>query len=301
MESLFDGQHGLAITAGAELMHKSVVMMLQRFDDFGVAAADAEDAFGNADRTQILQILAEKHPSLLQWVGPSLRVAHSAFWKDDMGIEHVFRCSRGLLQGDPLSSMLFCILQDGVLRQMESELRIVDPRARIFAYLDDVVILCAAQHLPAAYQRYADLMAACGIPIQVRKSEYWARSRIDTFTVPFVPRLRVMKLQAVPLMVVADTPLATGSWLQSASPELSTLVQRRQASLDRITALCSKGLPKQQAVALMRAITVSDAVWIMRTSGIPKDIAAQMDRALIAAVCAVVDLRCVSPEHIETI
>ena len=44
MESLFGGQHGLAITAGAELMHKSVVMMLQRFDDFGVAAADVSTA-----------------------------------------------------------------------------------------------------------------------------------------------------------------------------------------------------------------------------------------------------------------
>eukprot|EP00969_Alexandrium_andersonii_P130227 5757780-Alexandrium_andersonii.AAC.1 len=49
---LFSGQHGLAFTAGAELMHKSVVMLLQRFDDFAMVAADAEDAFGNADREQ---------------------------------------------------------------------------------------------------------------------------------------------------------------------------------------------------------------------------------------------------------
>ena len=163
------------------------------------------------------------------------------------------------------------------------------------------MILCAAQHIPAAYQRYADLTMGCGIPIQMRKSEYWARARIDGFAVPFAPRLRVMKLQAVPIMAVADASLTTGSWLSPESPELSAVRQKRQASLERIVNLCSKGLPKQQALVLMRAVTVSDAVWIMRTVGIPQDAAEQMDHDVITALRAIFDLSGVSAEHIETI
>eukprot|EP00969_Alexandrium_andersonii_P141307 6248996-Alexandrium_andersonii.AAC.1 len=43
LANLFSGQHGLAFTAGAGLMHESVVMLLQRFHDFALVAADAED------------------------------------------------------------------------------------------------------------------------------------------------------------------------------------------------------------------------------------------------------------------
>ncbi len=110
VDRLFEGEHGLATTAGAELMHKSVVMMLQRFDDFGMVIADAEDAFGNVSRAVVSKIVAEEHPSLLPWIGPSLALAHTAVWKDDLGVEHVYRCSRGVLQGDRflLSFYAFC-------------------------------------------------------------------------------------------------------------------------------------------------------------------------------------------------
>ena len=74
----------------------------------------------------------------------------------------------------------------------------------MLAYLDDVVILCAAPHLQAAYQRYVELMAARGIPNQARKSEYWARTRLDSFPVPFAPRPRVKKLQVTPRTAIPD-------------------------------------------------------------------------------------------------
>eukprot|EP00969_Alexandrium_andersonii_P334053 14761911-Alexandrium_andersonii.AAC.1 len=108
--------------------------------------------------------------------------------------------------------MLFCLVQDQVLRQLEGELRAVDPRARVLAFLDDVVVLCAAERLAAAYERYAELMRERGIPVQVRKSEYWARSPIHAFPVPFAQRPRVMKQQVVSPTAVPDSPLAAGSW-----------------------------------------------------------------------------------------
>lgn len=301
MDTLASGQHGLAVTAGAELMHKSVAMLLQRFDDFAMVIADAEDAFGNADRAKVQQEVASDHPSMLPWISPSLGIAHRAVWRDDMGVEHIYRCSRGLLQGDPLSAMLFCKLQDGVLRTLEGELRVMDPRAQVLAYLDDVVILCSSAQLPGAYLRYKELMGRCGIPIQETKSEYWARARIDGLAVPFTSRPRVMKQQALPIAAVPDSPLAAGSWLNEGSPEVDDLRQKRRAAIGKIVALGKKGLPKQQALALIRAITVSDAVWIMRSSGIPESVAAQMDRDIVTSLGEIIDLTGISPEHLDTI
>ena len=147
-------------------MHKSVTLLLQHYDDFAMVSADAADAFGNLSRQVVLDTLSSVCPALLPWVVPALERSHIAIWRDDRGSEHVYSCSRGLLQGEPLSTMLFVLTQDVALKTLQAELRTRDDRAVVLAYLDDVVLLVAHQHMEWAFTRYRTWMQDLGIPIQ---------------------------------------------------------------------------------------------------------------------------------------
>ena len=100
-----------------------------------------------------------------------------------------------------------CLALHPTLKQLESRLRQLDPKARVLAYLDDVHILISPTHMPQALQIATSLLQPAGLHLNHTKNETWNpehTSLLSTFPCPRIERPTVMRLQAHATPVLGD-------------------------------------------------------------------------------------------------
>ena len=139
--------------------------------DHLVLRTDVTNAFGSAHRHCLLHLLHDLHPDLaaayLPWLSrPTLGIAY-----DEADQLHVLPAMRGIPQGDPLSSLSFCLL----LARPLAELAERDGHAFLaLGYADDVLIRAPVHSAAQALRQWTDLLAPLGLSVNATKTAVWS-------------------------------------------------------------------------------------------------------------------------------
>jgi hypothetical protein len=131
-------------------VHKCITALTEACPTAAVLAFDASNAFNTLPRTQVLAAVRARAPALLPtvtaWLG---RATTHTFW-DSAGKGLPVHATTGVDQGCPLSPALFAIGIADALEVIHTRLLQLDGGARLFSYLDDIMVVVPANLADAA-------------------------------------------------------------------------------------------------------------------------------------------------------
>lgn len=148
----------------------------------GKAAAvlflDVTNAFGNIDRSNMFRILREYSVDLnLVWYIESFYNNLEYYVKLNNQTSEFRKWKTGLVQGCPLSPLLFVLSLNFILKYLDSKHKAargydLGPVKMLFsAYMDDICIVAKdVQALSELYEEFSTLIAYLGLPISIDKS-----------------------------------------------------------------------------------------------------------------------------------
>eukprot|EP00973_Karenia_brevis_P074081 10295698-Karenia_brevis.AAC.1 len=96
------------------------------------------------------------------------------YW-DKEGTCHPVPATRGVDQGCPLSPALFALGLADSLESIRGRLLALDPKAHVFAYLDDVVVVLRADQAAAAHAVVTEELQRAGLQVNAAKTKAWTR------------------------------------------------------------------------------------------------------------------------------
>ena len=172
-------QAGVGLQGGSELIIHTVRQHLESNQDDCLLAVDCCNAYGTVFRDAIQKAIT----SAAAPAGCSLTPRYfSRFVNSTQTVfsSSGFKCrmAEGLIQGDPLSPLLFALALQPVLVSVQESMTQTSARARIFAYLDDVFIIGPPAAVQAAFQLFSTMAPSIGLKINPSKSK--VLSPIDT-------------------------------------------------------------------------------------------------------------------------
>jgi len=171
------GEHQFAVgrRAGCEQVHKTITALTSARGDYAVLAFDATNAFNTMPRQQIVDAVAARLPAMTEVVRVLLGQPTTHLWWDG-GVEgKPVRATKGVDQGCPLSPALFAIGLAGALDHISSRLHELDASARLFSYLDDVMVTVPAHLADQALAVVAEELQRAGLEINQSKTAIWTR------------------------------------------------------------------------------------------------------------------------------
>ena len=141
MEACAPFQYALSTRSGMDCVGHALRAATDMDDTLTVISIDGVGAFGHIRRQAMLSKLLSL-PKASAMV-PFVRLAYGQpsvyIWQDDDGHNHEIHQGEGGEQGDPRMPPLYALGQHPALEEVRGQLR---PGEAIFAYLDDVYVLC---------------------------------------------------------------------------------------------------------------------------------------------------------------
>ena len=166
-------QYGIGVPAGLEMLHKSISAEAEQSPDMAFVSLDLKSAFTRIRRRALLRRVRQRCPELeslvAQWYG---RVTvHAAAGAG--GASRKAEQQEGLDQGCPLSPALFSIGIGSELCAFRDYLRALDPRCKVWAYLDDAYFTVPKALLHQALAMATTLFSQLGLELNVAKTKVW--------------------------------------------------------------------------------------------------------------------------------
>ena len=134
---------------------------------------DISNAFGSVHRGHLSDLLHGIHPEVaaafLPWLHrPTLGVVY-----DNHGNLHAIPAHRGIPQGDPLSSIAFCIVMARPLAEFQAR-----PSGHCLAlgYADDVILRTPTSEAATALNAWTAILAPSGLAVNAAKTAIWTPS-----------------------------------------------------------------------------------------------------------------------------
>ena len=142
-----------------------------------VVSFDASNAFNTIPRQNVLGAVARRAPALLGVANAWLaRETTHTYWPHD-GAALEVRAQAGVDQGCPLSPAFFAIGIADALSRADARLTHLHPSARIFSYLDDVVVVVPAGLADRACEIVEEELTAAGLTLNRDKTQAWTPAR----------------------------------------------------------------------------------------------------------------------------
>jgi hypothetical protein len=158
-------QAGVGMPGGSEFIIHSVRHLLHTNPSWIAVAIDCANAYGTLRRDNIRASLPANSlcsEYFLKYCNDKI-IAKSANISIPM--------SEGVAQGDPLSPLFFARTLQPVLRDVQAAMAQQCNNARIFAYLDDIVLVGPPSAMPMAFETYKTKCADIGLKINERKTK----------------------------------------------------------------------------------------------------------------------------------
>ena len=268
--------------AGVEQLHKVLSVQAQRWDSAVVLSFDASNAFNTISRSAVREALVATIPGLSRACGWWYSQPTSHLFWDEHQHAHTITAERGVDQGCPLSPALFSLALAPKLAALEASLRARDDRTRVYAYLDDIFLVCDAAEAEVAAEGVRKTLAELSMSINESKTKVWSLNP----SVPLPPSMvqfraaRMTCLGAVlPFMPAGRISEGADDGEVSRAPLLESIpgeahLHHLRGVKQRIRDLQTAGLSNQAAFSLFRtyvngAVThlqranLTDQTWCM--------------------------------------
>ena len=174
-KKIFPHQFGAGTPAGAEAMLRMSQALARAFPHYVMIGTDVKNAFGTLHRASILQAIAEVSPDLL----PVLL----ALWRSGPTTMFVqiseeqwerFFVGDGLFQGECLSTAIFCLCMNTVIKLFVNSLPLeIRKCITILAYVDDVMLHMPPEHVPVVWPLWCAALKKVGLVVEVSKCTSW--------------------------------------------------------------------------------------------------------------------------------
>ena len=168
-------QFALQTRAGMDALVHAIRALTDANTELVVLSLDGIGAFDHVRRAAFLKALRDDPTlsSLLPLVKALYTNASTYLWTDDRGEVHEVTQGEGGEQGDPLMPALFALGQHSALQAAATQLL---PGEQLFAYLDDLYVVCTRERAAAAFKAVADsVYAHAGVKSHLGKLRAWSR------------------------------------------------------------------------------------------------------------------------------
>jgi len=247
-------QYGVGRPGGTELLLRKLEAQAETRPTAVFLKVDVEAAFPSLERAPAIAAMAERDEvaatALLAWYGQPAR----HLWRDAGGRFHPLESTRGFDQGDPLSPAAFSVAQRVALDGFQNDLLRLDPRAKLYSYLDDTYLVVDASLAALALQAFQRALHPLGLRLNWTKTAAWSPAGRAVLTPDlqacWVPSLPVLgKHLRPPGDAESSAPAALGEPANS----LTEAGQKLQRLWEELKKLQKAGLKKHAAAALLRA------------------------------------------------
>ena len=182
-EAVGDDQFGLFTRGGAEMMQLAVQAIFEELPHLAVLSVDARNAFNAISREAILAAL-QANPRLHCLI-PAFKMLYLDRPTELLYYENgpnsaprVILSRRGVRQGCPLGSALFCIALTPVLRRLRL---LAGPEAIALSFVDDMAVALLPERLPAVDAALDPVLGSIGLdPVRDRGKSFAVPHRCGT-------------------------------------------------------------------------------------------------------------------------
>ena len=168
-------QYALTTKAGCECVAHILQAMTDRDSQATVVSIDGVGAYNLISRNAMLEGLLRMEGG--DQIFPFIRCFYGSpyLWEDEMGETQEIPQGEGGEQGDPLI-MLFAL---GQHRALEADQNWLRDGAKLFAFLDDVYLVCTPGRVADVLKIVEEeLMAHANISLHLGKTQVWNRSGV---------------------------------------------------------------------------------------------------------------------------
>ena len=134
---------------------------------------DVSNAFGSVHRSSLFEVLHSIDPTLVASYSPWLARPTLGVTYRPNGQPVFLPASRGIPQGDPLSSISFCLLLARPLAEFGAR---PSGSCLALAFADDVILKTPLAEAGAALQQWTDLLMPRGLGVNQSKTVVWSPS-----------------------------------------------------------------------------------------------------------------------------
>ena len=244
-------QYAVGRRAGCELVHKSITALVESVPGAVVLAFDATNAYNSMPRQRVLDAVCARAPALFPvahaWLG---RPTQHLYWGEaPLALPVCAAC--GVDQGCPLSPSFFALGLADALGAIDTGIRSLSPDARVFSYLDDIMVVVPGPHAVAAGAVVEAAVAGAGLQLEPSKTQAWSRDPAADLPEALRP-FRVESLRclgnAVPWLEQAEERVAV-----HAGADSHRALAAATAFRTRLRDLCSAGLSVESAHTLLHS------------------------------------------------
>ena len=162
-------QHAAGVPRGAELLHKSAWLALAVDPAVPLAPRAIGNAYGNVERPTLDAALRTHLPEQACWFRAALAAVPTLVCRLQTGELRSVTQPRGLQQGDPVSTLLFCLALRDPLQRALTQTRHRHPNTQLWAYADDVMATGTATALPHMMHQLRAELQGTGMDLNLAK------------------------------------------------------------------------------------------------------------------------------------
>ena len=257
-------QYGVGRPAGADRVARALRVLAKLRPDAVFIKLDLKAAFQLIRRGLAMGATAAALPeltnTLLAWYGsPSQH-----WWRTATGEFLEINSLEGFDQGCPLAAALFSAGLNAALLPFWDKARQHDTHMRLYAYLDDMYVVCSRDASLAILCELEGALTETGLVLNGSKTQLWCPGGLHGIP-PTLPGKRVTSLEVLGAALKThgddqEAPVAaagTGVALDKATGRLRDL-------WNRLAELQKAGLTKQAAAALLRTYAGSSSQHALR-------------------------------------